>query len=953
MDLNSMLNKDSGAGGASRQPPPPPASLAKTPSSSMSATPHTPVQPAHPSHGFRDYGHPMHASPGPAPAASPREYAAVAAHPGFPPSAPYASPTSYNAPPPMDTLGGQPPSDPSARGYERPTVTRQRVRIEPIPIQAYTDLVHQRCERWRLQYGGYPRDPRDSYASQGGAAPVGMPTPHGSVSYPVPGQQVMPQTPPVGTPGGGNHMYMQQQQQQQQLQLQQLQQQQQQQQLQLQQHQQHQRSQSLQSASASTPTSAHGPHQPPFGTPSAYGPPGGSMGSPVATSHGPPHFDQQGHFQQQQSHPHQRQTSQPPTPLAAPLSGTPRQSVSTINQSNTNFAQPPSPYQQRTPSGAPLAAYPLHPQQQQQSPYHASPPPPQPSTIQRAVSNSSHTAPYDTISESHRRSQSQTSRSERERSISVSPKTRVPSLPSSAGEPRPSSKGGAFPGAPPEFSHPQPQLTPQQQQQKPNHNISQVSASTAVMEGVQYMQQPREATPGKRKLDDRDLRQDELEGATNRRPPPPGINGNHGTAASRTSASTSTSPLLPRRKKLRCTANNAPAWAQNYRTQPPNASRNYTLRAKAHVTSQAPAAGGLVNGNGHRSESNVKSEHVSRPTSPEATRSVGGGTSVKMEDHNAPPPPLAAEEGYTFEGQPFPLECISLVNKPIDFLVKAVGDFLFINVIKNPHLESIQRHGVQFEIEAKFGTIIDRDTDDRLEYPLHGECVLSPQARIGFRSSMSELQHRSMNEWLNGQVVATNPHNNGGRRNPHVQIHYKHRREIDKFYELHSSMIGRLPHAVQAMMSPKHALKARITTDQKTGEVLAKIVKARVGDLNLYLPQCPVDCRISINLEWEWDGPPEEIMSNQMPHREKQPDREKDRLSYKHGFFQVDLTQVKRQLAGRGPEKEHELEVELDAGILLDHGRFLESQGESKYQDIVEMLVNNVRALARRCPYPE
>ncbi|KAK7961699.1 mRNA-capping enzyme subunit beta [Apiospora aurea] len=935
MDLNSMLNKDSGAGGASRQPPPPPASLAKTPSSSMSATPHTPVQPAHPSHGFRDFGHPMHASPGPTRAASPREYAAVAAHPGFPPSAPYASPTSYNAPPPMDTLGGQPPpihppgamNDPRSPGsasVSNPSPYRHTPTSSisaasagyPFPPQAQGQPPPS--PQQRLQYGGYPRDPRDSYASQGGAAPVGMPTPHGSVSYPVPGQQVMPQTPPVGTPGGGNHMYMQQQQQQQlqQLHQQQLQQHQQQQQ---QQHQQHQRSQSLQSASASTPTSAHGPHQPPFGTPSAYGPPGGSMGSPVATSHGPPHFDQQGHFQQQQSHPHQRQTSQPPTPLAAPLSGTPRQSVSTINQSNTNFAQPPSPYQQRTPSGAPLAAYPLHPQQQQQqSPYHASPPPPQPSTIQRAVSNSSHTAPYDTISESHRRSQSQTSRSERERSISVSPKTRVPSLPSSAGEPRPSSKGGAFPGAPPEFSHPQPQLTPQQQQQKPNHNISQVSASTAVMEGVQYMQQPREATPGKRKLDDRDLRQDELEGATNRRPPPPGINGTHGTAASRTSASTSTSPLLPRRKKLRCTANNAPAWAKNYRTQPPNASRNYTLRAKAHVTSQAPAAGGLVNGNGPRSESNIKSEHVSRPTSPEATRSVGGGTSVKMEDHNAPPPPLAAEEGYTFEGQPFPLECISLVNKPIDFLVKAVGDFLFIN----------------FEIEAKFGTIIDRDTDDRLQYPLHGECVLSPQARIGFRSSMSELQHRTMNEWLNGQVVATSPHNNGGRRNPHVQIHYKHRREIDKFYELHSSM-------------------ARITTDQKTGEVLAKIVKARVGDLNLYLPQCPVDCRISINLEWEWDGPPEEIMSNQMPHREKQPDREKDRLSYKHGFFQVDLTQVKRQLAGRGPEKEHELEVELDAGILLDHGRFLESQGESKYQDIVEMLVNNVRALARRCPYPE
>lgn len=205
-----------------------------------------------------------------------------------------------------------------------------------------------------------------------------------------------------------------------------------------------------------------------------------------------------------------------------------------------------------------------------------------------------------------------------------------------------------------------------------------------------------------------------------------------------------------------------------------------------------------------------------------------------------------------------------------------------------------------------------------------------------------------MNDWLNKQVVATTDPRN---RNQHVQIQYKHRREIDKFYELHSSMVARLPHAVQALMSPKHPLKARITVDQKTNEVLAKIVKARVADLNIYLPDWPVDCRVSVNLEWDWDGPPEEIISNQISNREKQPDREKDRLSYKHGFFQVDLTQVKRQLAGRGPEKEHELEVELDAGVLLDHGRLLlDSDPENKYQDIVEMLVNNVRALARKCP---
>ncbi|KAK7983283.1 transmembrane amino acid transporter [Apiospora arundinis] len=106
MDLNSMLNKDSGAGGASRQPPPPPASLAKTPSTPMSAAPQTPIQQGHPSHAFRDYSHPMHASPGPAPAASPREYAG---HPGHPPPPHMHRRQLTTRLLPMDTLEGQPP----------------------------------------------------------------------------------------------------------------------------------------------------------------------------------------------------------------------------------------------------------------------------------------------------------------------------------------------------------------------------------------------------------------------------------------------------------------------------------------------------------------------------------------------------------------------------------------------------------------------------------------------------------------------------------------------------------------------------------------------------------------------------------------------------------------------------------------------------------------------------
>jgi hypothetical protein len=81
-----------------------------------------------------------------------------------------------------------------------------------------------------------------------------------------------------------------------------------------------------------------------------------------------------------------------------------------------------------------------------------------------------------------------------------------------------------------------------------------------------------------------------------------------------------------------------------------------------------------------------------------------------------------------------------------------------------------------------------------------------------------------------------------------------------------------------------------VTHDQKTQEVLGKIIKARVADLDIHFPLLPMDCRISINLEMDWDGTLEEL--EQIPNPGDNPDRNKDRLSYTQGPYQIDLTQV-------------------------------------------------------------
>jgi polynucleotide 5'-triphosphatase len=121
---------------------------------------------------------------------------------------------------------------------------------------------------------------------------------------------------------------------------------------------------------------------------------------------------------------------------------------------------------------------------------------------------------------------------------------------------------------------------------------------------------------------------------------------------------------------------------------------------------------------------------------------------------------------------------------------------------------------------------------------------------------------------------------------------YVHRRENDKFYELPPTMHGILPAAVRQQHNPRHAIKIRVTHDQKTKQVLAKIIKVRIADLNIFMPRQPLDCRISINFEMRYDGDVEEIIAQSIPDRHA--DRSKDRLSYTQGHYQIDLTQVSK-----------------------------------------------------------
>ncbi|CAK7218306.1 hypothetical protein SBRCBS47491_003465 [Sporothrix bragantina] len=922
--------------------------------------PSTPVQPG-PSPVFRDYNGPVHASPR---GHSLSDYEQrLQQHqqqqqhtPGGGPYAgsPGGAPGPYGSrpvPPPLQSLNSGDLRSPGSASMSGPSPYRHTPSSSvsagtsggyPFPPaqgpSASSPVQHHQYPPGSSAYPPQPQQ-RDSYSHPGGMTGPPGASPYMQGQQPQqkqPQQQQMPpQTPPIGGPPSGAQSAAFP----------------------------HQRSQSTHS----TPTPGPPPHpsqqqgppqqqqqQPPYGAP--YG-----QVSPVAQHRQTPLHQQQPYQQPPFDPTRPSQSSQPPTPLGPPLStGAQQRTTSSAGgpyppqaqqmpkqqhkdqkdlqkqqmkeqkeqlkqqkqqQQQQHRSQPASPLQQRIPNSAIIPTTQRTPQ-----PAHASPPPPTPSSIPArppSASNASH----------HQRSQS---RSDRAPSVSVSPKTHVPSLPSGSAASsmaRPTSSASASASAPMD-----------------------VDSNPG---GI----------PSKRKMDERDLHPDEIDRKDVRRPAPfEGTNGTshlqrptsqHGqrptTPSKSVSVARSTTPAAPtpatraqstpKPKKKRYTE--IPAWARRY--------DGGDLK-KPNFIIRKPGEGHHANGEkpGGPTASAHHSRHTSRQGSPEA---VGQPPQAPAGPPTGGPPAVAAE--------PTPAEARAALlspweesvtgDKPYEELSRKVADFLFVNVVSNPNMIEIQGLGVQFEIEAKLGTLISKDTNQRIELPVATECILQDTGRVTFKSSMTEVQHKAYNDFLNGLVVQTDARNpiNAGRARPRVPVVYKHRREIDRFFELPMGLQERLPACVRNLIPHRHTVKVRVTYDKKTNEVLAKIVKARIGDLNIFFPDAPLDCRLSVNLEMAWDGGVDELEALVATMtREQPPDREKDRLSYTQSHYQIDLTQVTYKVQGpqkmEREEKEHELEIELAPGILIEQGRRARNGDPHAYPELVEGLVDNVRILARR-----
>jgi hypothetical protein len=308
---------------------------------------------------------------------------------------------------------------------------------------------------------------------------------------------------------------------------------------------------------------------------------------------------------------------------------------------------------------------------------------------------------------------------------------------------------------------------------------------------------------------------------------------------------------------------------------------------------------------------------------------------------DAPPQPLTVHELVGFERP------ISNDPQIYDDVSRNVCDFIWNTAVNNELVRNaIADPRVQLEVEARWGQIIDKQTDQRLRGFWRTECVLNTEVlEVKFESTMTVQQHKRMNMYLNSQVQKSKAP--GAARPP---IDYRHTYETDIFYELDQQGFSTLNPIVQRLISQAGSRqRVRVTRDKNTGEFLRAIIKHRIGNLEVSSPKTEWDYRIGINLEIEFPGPIESLQPVVEAGKTLESmQRQKDRMSYSWlGAYQVDLTQVTQ-----GTSKNHELELELDSDVLIAEADKVRRKEMSKFESLINGMMNNMRVLSREITPP-
>lgn len=252
---------------------------------------------------------------------------------------------------------------------------------------------------------------------------------------------------------------------------------------------------------------------------------------------------------------------------------------------------------------------------------------------------------------------------------------------------------------------------------------------------------------------------------------------------------------------------------------------------------------------------------------------------------------------------------------PYEDLTRKITEWLFATL----HNLGDERQYV--EVEVKLGQIMQRKIDKRLNLPVTTETVVSPdyaRTQTFFQASMLEQQFKAAAAFLDALASESK-----GTDKPTRIVSYPVNSTRDLVFQ------------------PPGADNCRVTLNKEDQEI-ERIIKRRVDNLVVHSPGDLLDFRISISLELPVTGA--DIDLTQLAVKTE---RVKNRLSYVHRAFQVDLTSVVTDKVNNTQE----LEVEINKPLMLEYFDAL-SRGEKdaslRFEELIRFTLDNTRLILRK-----
>lgn len=285
------------------------------------------------------------------------------------------------------------------------------------------------------------------------------------------------------------------------------------------------------------------------------------------------------------------------------------------------------------------------------------------------------------------------------------------------------------------------------------------------------------------------------------------------------------------------------------------------------------------------------------------------------------------------------LECSITGVIPAPSVTRTIAEWIYANF-----LEITEQNRPYVELELKFGTIIDKNLNNRLNINVSTECIYTDTSSIRFEAGIHEVGHNEIVRFLEELEKNYQEEAKKLTSKPKRKFNILESDVTDFFYFIRNRN--------------EQSKNVRISKDNRLNPPrYTAISKHRISDLYIHNPSSMYDLRLSLSLE------------NPIANEEIEPTMKKfkprlTRIKQRNSFIhqqtvtRFDLTRVstrkeqKNSSTGKkivDNEKSFEAELEIDIDELFKgFDQVKDGTNAIRFEELVEIFVNNARVLNNR-----